>query len=53
SFWLEFDLVVDNSNEIETYYCKHCNVKYVKTVSRLQNHLENCINYQKKLIECE
>ncbi|CAG8809376.1 18942_t:CDS:2, partial [Dentiscutata erythropus] len=53
SFWLEFELLVDNSNGMETYYCKHCNTKYAKNASRLQSHLEKCISYQKKLIEYE
>ncbi|CAG8628838.1 2135_t:CDS:2 [Dentiscutata erythropus] len=52
-FWLEYELVKDNPNEPEKYCCKHCNTKYAKNASRLQNHLEKCINYQKKLIEEE
>ncbi|CAG8836652.1 32302_t:CDS:2, partial [Gigaspora margarita] len=52
-FWHEYELVNDNSNEPKKYRCKHCNTKYAKNASRLQNHLEKYINYQKKLIEEE
>lgn len=52
-FWDEYDLINDNLQETQKYRCKHCNITYVKNASRLQNHLEKCVNYQKKLTETE
>ncbi|CAG8717126.1 1999_t:CDS:2, partial [Ambispora leptoticha] len=50
-FWNEYELVDIDSEGTEKYRCKHCNITYVKNATRFQNHLENCVNYQKKSTE--